>query len=1493
MRLKPITAKTFIARSAVALAALLFSRGAWALDYDSLARQVDTASIQASIETLAGYGSRVPGYPGDRKAAVYVEEKLRALGLEVRVEEFSVTVPVDKGGTLNAGGSTYPVHSLWPNNARTSTLPVDGLEGHLIYGGKGEFREFNGKDLEGAIVLMDFNSQDNWLNAAMLGAKAVVFIEPERTIRMEAERKFLATPLNMPRFYLERAGALALLPAVKRAGVSGLPATMKARMDWEKVQARNILAFLPGKDPELKKETIVIQAYYDSMSVVPALAPGAENAIGIATMLEIAKVLKDNPPGRTVLFLANSAHFTSRKGIRSFVQKHARTQDFYKGKLEDPIKIDLFIGLELSSHSDELAVWHNTDENHGREFYRRRFCAPFARKFIEEYSAEICSRLGYVPEDILSNGVTPVKGIGWKSMMPGPMKPDATVLMDTGNPAVSFVTVRDTRNLVDTPLDRPGPAYIDYKNIFKQARFLACILKAVTDDPSLWPRHDMKLEDQMHSVTGTLVRFDPKKSFVPDTPLPGALAEFRMHPEKTCKGVRMTYFNLVDEEGKFTDDIENTRLELELHGYVFDESGDIVYAADRGPRGDQNYPMLLDILWWTNEHMIVLFRCVATNIFELVDPRYLTHMTRMDIFDANNSTPRAYGFAFTDEATEVRIGTEGNSLVESTAVAFSVPGSRLKLAFGTGALGMRELLINSPSAKTKQDSEGIGFPASSTPAIIYTPFQAASDMYLLDDYRISELRSYGISNTRLDQLHEQGQKFLESAREAKEEKRWDDFIKYARRSAGIESRAYPDVKGTTTDVVKAIIFYLFLLLPFSYLLERLITGFTDIRKQIAGIFVIFLGIYSVMRFVHPAFRLTFAPEIILLAFILLALSIMVIILVAGKFEELMKKQKTEAMKVHDTQVSRTSVLFCAFSLGVSNMRRRKTRTALTSVTLILLTFTVLSFTSVKSYMRFHQTPRDNKPLYQGMLVRDRMWFPMEEKALEYLQDDFAGEATVAPRSWYVIRGESGQKTYIKIRHGKNTVNASSMLGLVPEEKTITGIDSALTAGRWFEKQDEYAAIVPDLLADLLSISTADVGSAKIEVFGNSFTVIGIADSEKLNALKDLDDELLTPVDFMGSGLGAMQVEMATKRRAAGIAAEGKGQVKSFLHIEPDRTLIVPYQTVMNAGGTIQSAAISFDGEVDLKTKVEELIARLALTLFAGIGDRVSIYSSLGLTSFSGMGNLFVPILIAALIVLNTMMGSVYERFKEIGTYSSVGLAPMHISMLFIAEACVYAIIGGIAGYLVGQVATKLLTVTGALQGLTLNYSSLAAVSSTMLVMAVVLLSTLYPARQAARMAVPDVTRKWVIPEPTGDRWKFDFPFTVSEVEVLGLFVFLRNYFASYTEESVGTFYTEGTEFDSFALEGREEKGFLVRMTIWLAPFDLGVSQKVELMATPTDDKGIYLVVVNIDRVSGEAGDWIRLNRNFLDSLRKQFLIWRTVPEGTKSEYRSEGETLIA
>ena len=307
--------------------------------------------------------------------------------------------------------------------------------------------------------------------------------------------------------------------------------------------------------------------------------------------------------------------------------------------------------------------------------------------------------------------------------------------------------------------------------------------------------------------------------------------------------------------------------------------------------------------------------------------------------------------------------------------------------------------------------------------------------------------------------------------------------------------------------------------------------------------------------------------------------------------------------------------------------------------------------------------------------------------------------------------------------------------------------------------------------------------------------------------------------------------------------------------------------------------------------IEEFMARVSLTMFVGKGDGVTVYSSIGSTSLSGLGNLFIPILIAALIVLNTMMGAVYERFREISIYSSVGLAPNHIAALFLAEAGVFATLGAVLGYLIGQVLVLLLYNEGLLGGLELNYSSLSAISATLIVMATVFLSALYPAKKAADMAVPDVTRRWEFPDPDGDRWVFDFPFTVGGTEVLGMYSYLTRVFESYGEGSVGDFVADNVKFWSEDLEG--EPQYNIDLTAWLAPYDLGISQEVQLKAIPTGEHNIYKIEVIINRLSGDVASWKRINRGFLNVLRKRFLVWRTIPGELKFNYAEEGRQILA
>jgi len=197
--------------------------------------------LRETITALSTNGSRLAGYPGDRFAADLVERELIAAGVEgVTREPYEVVVPMDHGASLQilrdetvgtrADEPPIELKSLWPNLVRTNTLGPQGLEGELIYAGRGKYADFNGARVRGSIALMEFNSGKNWKNAAALGVAAVIFIEPEETSRIEAMRKWSWVPVDVPRFWMDRASATALRRRVE-GDIGGLRVRRQARMD--------------------------------------------------------------------------------------------------------------------------------------------------------------------------------------------------------------------------------------------------------------------------------------------------------------------------------------------------------------------------------------------------------------------------------------------------------------------------------------------------------------------------------------------------------------------------------------------------------------------------------------------------------------------------------------------------------------------------------------------------------------------------------------------------------------------------------------------------------------------------------------------------------------------------------------------------------------------------------------------------------------------------------------------------------------------------------------------------------------------------------------------------------------------------------------------------------------------------------------------------------------------------------------------------------------
>ncbi len=174
----------------------------------------------------------------------------------------------------------------------------------------------------------------------------------------------------------------------------------------------------------------------------------------------------------------------------------------------------------------------------------------------------------------------------------------------------------------------------------------------------------------------------------------------------------------------------------------------------------------------------------------------------------------------------------------------------------------------------------------------------------------------------------------------------------------------------------------------------------------------------------------------------------------------------------------------------------------------------------------------------------------------------------------------------------------------------------------------------------------------------------------------------------------------------------------------------------------------------------------------------------------------------------------------------------------------------------------------------------------------VLLSTLYPSRRAADIASPGIERRWSLPEPQGDTMDVLLPFTVTGRDAYGVSAFLKEFFDEYVGYAGGEFLAEDVRLDPVSYEDREEDGMAVRLRMWLAPYDLGVSQDFMLECRPTGDREIYEIHIKLNRLAGDITSWKKTNSLFMAGIRKQFLIWRTVPQGEKVAYGERAEKIL-
>ena len=105
----------------------------------------------------------------------------------------------------------------------------------------------------------------------------------------------------------------------------GVEATLETAIVRSQIRIRNVLGYLPGSDPALRDEVVIVSAHFDHVGYHDGeVFQGADdNASGTAGLLEIAEAyaLSTEKPARSVLFAAWNAEEGGLLGSRYYVER--------------------------------------------------------------------------------------------------------------------------------------------------------------------------------------------------------------------------------------------------------------------------------------------------------------------------------------------------------------------------------------------------------------------------------------------------------------------------------------------------------------------------------------------------------------------------------------------------------------------------------------------------------------------------------------------------------------------------------------------------------------------------------------------------------------------------------------------------------------------------------------------------------------------------------------------------------------------------------------------------------------------------------------------------------------------------------------------------------------------------------------------------------------------------------------------------------------------
>jgi putative ABC transport system permease protein len=259
-----------------------------------------------------------------------------------------------------------------------------------------------------------------------------------------------------------------------------------------------------------------------------------------------------------------------------------------------------------------------------------------------------------------------------------------------------------------------------------------------------------------------------------------------------------------------------------------------------------------------------------------------------------------------------------------------------------------------------------------------------------------------------------------------------------------------------------------------------------------------------------------------------------------------------------------------------------------------------------------------------------------------------------------------------VRQDPAAVLAASLtttsLSVVADQKssnlTVAGVTSAIgvmaglsmTKGRMLRQVDDcsFVAVVGQKAAADLSAPGAEVGPGSLlRIGGYGFTVVG--------TLAPVPHQAMSPVPFDS----AILIPLACARRVM----PNDGATGAMIRLRPDADTAAAVTRYTAALSTPQAPV----RVQDARSMIQAMKKQMAMLG----GVLVAIGS--------------ISLLVCGVGVMNVMLMTVMERRREIGLRAAIGATPGDIRMMFLIEAVVLALGGGVLGDVLGVGLTWLAT----------------------------------------------------------------------------------------------------------------------------------------------------------------------------------------------------------